>query len=192
MLSVRRGIAADELQGAMSLYGENRAGVPTREGMSVSVRLRRVEQQDMVGIGKHDLAPVRAPKHTPAHEHDAVRRVRLFTAVGRYMGLATEIDDGDAERFEQHLARVRRAELLTRKNLQAGGVHTRNTRGGCAAPLGTGGAREFGKEGPPWGLGEGFFARGPSPCQERSSWPGDKAPPTKKGGGGGGPPPAAT
>jgi len=149
MLSVRRGIAADELQGAMSLYGENRAGVPTREGMSVSVRLRRVEQQDMVGIGKHDLAPVRAPKHTPAHEHDAVRRVRLFTAVGRYMGLATEIDDGDAERFEQHLARVRRAELLTRKNLQAGGVHTRNTMERCAAPLGNGGARELGKEGPP-------------------------------------------
>src|SRR5207245_11473993 len=109
MLSVRRGIAADELQGAMSLYGENRAGVPTREGLRVSVRLRRVEQQDMVGIGKHDLAPVRAPKQTTADEHDAVRRVRLFTAVGRYMGLATEFDAGDAEEFEQHLDRERLA-----------------------------------------------------------------------------------
>ena len=149
MLSVRRGIAADELQGAMSLYGENRAGVPARERMSVSVRLRRVEQQNMVGIGKHDLAPVRAPKHTPAHEHDAVRRVRLFTALRRDMGLATEIDDGDAERLEQHLPRVWRVGLLARKNLQAGGVHTRNSMERCAAPLGNGGARELGKEGPP-------------------------------------------
>src|SRR2546426_6819539 len=149
MLSVRRGIAADELQGAMSLYGENRAGVPAREGMSVPVRLRRVEQQDMVGISKHGLALLRAPKHAPAHEHDAVRRVRLFTALGRDMGLATEIDDGDAERFEQHLPRVRRVGLFTRKNLQAGGVHTRNTMEGCAAPLGNGAATELGKEGPP-------------------------------------------
>ena len=148
MLSVRRGIAADELQGAMSLYGENRAGVPAREGMSVSVRLRPVEQQDMVGIGKHHLAPVRAPKHTPAHEHDAVRRVRLFTALRRDMGLATEVDDGDAERFEQHLPGVRRVGPLTRKNLQAGGVHTRNTMERYAGPLGNGGARELGKEGP--------------------------------------------
>src|SRR2546428_11571128 len=127
MLSVRRGIAADELQGAMSLYGENRAGVPTREGMSVSVRLRRVEQQDMVGIGKHDLAPVRAPKHTPAHEHDAVRRVRLFTAVGRYMGSGTEIDDGEVAPLEQHRPRVRRAGRLRPKNLQGGRVRTRRT-----------------------------------------------------------------
>src|SRR5439155_12790102 len=52
MLSLRRGIAADELQGAMSLYGENRAGVPAREGMSVAVGFGSVEQQDMVGIGQ--------------------------------------------------------------------------------------------------------------------------------------------
>src|SRR6266699_5305374 len=98
MLGVRRGMAANELQGAMGLDGENRAGVSAREGMSVSVRLRRVEQQDMVGISKHALVPVRAPKHAPAHEHNAVGRVRLFTTLGRDMGLATEIDDGDAER----------------------------------------------------------------------------------------------
>src|SRR2546426_10771989 len=39
MLSVRRGIAADELQGAISLYGENRAGVPARERDRKSTRL---------------------------------------------------------------------------------------------------------------------------------------------------------
>src|SRR2546422_9657156 len=105
MLSVRRGIAADELQGAMSLYGENRAGVPAREGMSVSVRLRRVEQQDMVGIGKHNLALLRAPKHTPAHEHDAVRRVRLLGASGGDVGVGTGIGSRDAERCEQHPSR---------------------------------------------------------------------------------------
>jgi len=149
MLGVRRGVAGNELQRAMSLYGENRAGVPAREGMSITVRLRRVEQQHMVGIGKHGLALVRAPKHTAAHEHDAVRRVRLFTALGRDMGLATEIDGGDAERFEQHPPRVRRVGLFTRKNLQACGVHTRNTMERCAAPLGNGSARELGKEGPP-------------------------------------------
>src|SRR5207244_8441835 len=56
MLGVRRGMAANELQGATSLYGENRAGVPTWEGMSVPVRRARVEQQHMVGIGQHGIA----------------------------------------------------------------------------------------------------------------------------------------
>ena len=128
MLGVHRGMAADELQRPISLYGENRAGVPARERMSVSVRLRAVEQQDMVGIGKHDLAPVRAPKHTPAHEHDAVRRVRLLSAIGGDVRVALEIDDGDAERFKQDPSRVLRDGRCARKKLQAAGrVHTSNT-----------------------------------------------------------------
>src|SRR5881409_2604176 len=106
ILGVPRGMAANELQGATSLYGENRAGVPTWEGMSVPVRLRRVEQQDMVRVSHHGLTLLRAPKHAPAHEHDAVRRVRLFAALGRAMNPATEIDNRDAERFEQHLPRA--------------------------------------------------------------------------------------
>src|SRR6266705_6932415 len=40
ILGVHRGMAADELQRPISLYGENRAGVPARKGMSVAVRLR--------------------------------------------------------------------------------------------------------------------------------------------------------
>src|ERR1051326_5259120 len=83
MLGVPRGMAADELQGAMRLDRENRAGVPAREGMSVPIGLRRIEQQHVVGIGKHGLALLRAPEHPPAHQHDAVRRGRLFSALGR-------------------------------------------------------------------------------------------------------------
>src|ERR1051325_7125342 len=108
MLGVPRGVAADQLQGAIGLYGENRASVSTREWMSVPVRLRRVEQQHMVGIGEHRLALLRAPKDAPPHQHDAVRRVGLCSALGRDMGPATEINDGDAQRFEQHLPHVRK------------------------------------------------------------------------------------
>ena len=143
LLSVPRGIAADELQGAMGFHGENRAGISAREGMSVPVGRARVEQQDMVGIGKHGLALLCAPKHTPAHEHDAVRRIRLFGALGRDMGPTTEIDHRDAERLEQHRPRVRHVGLFTRKNLQAGGVHSRDTIQRRGAPLESGRARNL-------------------------------------------------
>ena len=38
-----RSIAANEFPGTRCCYGENRAGVPTRKGMSVAIRLPRVE-----------------------------------------------------------------------------------------------------------------------------------------------------
>src|SRR5437773_12513587 len=96
--------------------------------MSVSVRLCRVEQQDMVGIGQHGLPPLRAPKHTPAHEHDAVRRVRLLSAIGGDVRVALEIDDGDAERLKQDPSRVLCDGRCASKKLQAAGrVHTSNT-----------------------------------------------------------------
>src|SRR6266705_6037967 len=98
--------------------------------MSVAVRLRRVEQQDMVGIGEHGLPLLRAPKHTPAHEHDAVRRVRLLSAIGGDVRVALEIDDGDAERYKQAPSRVLCDGRCARKKLQAAGrVHTSNTYG---------------------------------------------------------------
>jgi hypothetical protein len=92
----------------------------------------------MIGISNNSLTLSRAPKHAPPHEHDTVRRVRLFNAVSSSdVGVATEIDDRHAERFDQHPPRALRSGRFTRKNLQASvGVHTPNTREQFVAPPG--------------------------------------------------------
>src|SRR5439155_15551459 len=113
------------------------ACVTAREGMRVAVPLRRVEQQDMVGIGHDGFALLRAPKHTPAYQHDAVRRVRLFGPIGGVVSAAAEIDDGNAERCEQPPSRVWWVRWPPRKNFQASVVHTPNTRSGAPRHKGT-------------------------------------------------------
>jgi hypothetical protein len=108
MLGVRRGMAADELQGATGLYRENRAGIPARDWMTVSVGRRRVEEEYVVGIGEQRFAVVRPTKHAPANEHDAVSGVRLLGALGCDVRVGLEIDDSDAERFKKHSSGVER------------------------------------------------------------------------------------
>src|SRR5947208_15194138 len=92
----------------------------------------------MIGISNNGLTLPSAPKQSLPHKYDTVRRVQLLNAIGSGdMGVATEIDHRDAERFHQHPPRALHRGRFTRKNLQAPvGVHKSNTTRRFAAPPG--------------------------------------------------------
>src|ERR1044072_9459139 len=96
-LGVRRGMAADALQGAMGLDRENRAGVASRDWRTVPGGTRVVVKREVVPIGEQRFAALRPTKHAPANQHDAVGRVRLLGALGRDVRVALEIHHGYAE-----------------------------------------------------------------------------------------------
>jgi hypothetical protein len=98
MLGVFGRMTGNELERAMRFYCQNRADISAK-WMRVSVRLRRVEEENVVRVGDERFMPVLPTKYTATDEDDAVSRVRLFRSVGCTMRVAVEIDDGNVERF---------------------------------------------------------------------------------------------
>src|ERR1700741_1193396 len=67
--------------------------------MRVAIRMSRIEEQNVVGVGNQSLAVLGALKDAAANEHNAVSPVWFLWPQRLNVGPAAEINDGDPHGF---------------------------------------------------------------------------------------------
>src|SRR5512132_423370 len=69
--------------------------------MGVAIRLRLVEEENLVRVGDQRPATIGARENPSTHEHDAVRGVRLLDSARRDVRATAEVVDADSQAVEQ-------------------------------------------------------------------------------------------